>query len=44
MFVHKTRDAVWLLFTLRHSGTGSIDISNLSRTCSDCISVFYSIN
>jgi len=43
MFVHKTRDSLWLLFMLRHSGTGSIEISNISRTCTDCISAFYSI-
>jgi len=43
MYVHKTRDALWLLFMLRHSGTGSIEISNLSRTCTDYISALYSI-
>jgi len=40
MFVHKTREALWLLFMLRHSGTGSTHVSNLSRTYTDCISVF----
>ena len=43
MFVHKTKDALWLLFMLLHSGTGSIEISNLSRTFTDCISTFYSM-
>jgi len=40
MFVRKTRDALWLLLMLRHSGTGSTDVSNPSRTYTVSISVF----